>query len=482
MTWSAIDTRYALSDYVRFVHRSEGVAVYHSLLGGLCLVDKAVAEILEGFRGGVTVTARLAALPARIRRQGEIIMDIFAAKGFLVAPEDKEYARIGRGIQKRLAERLSRGSRVGVIQLVVTNSCNYRCTYCFINQGHTQGTDQGVRRSTAVKMMTAATALTGLDGVIGLLRENGKTSLAVQFFGGEPLLNPGTVRSVLEHYGCGEHYGIAINYSIVTNGSLVNDAIVKLFAQYGVTVIISLDSISPEHDQRRTAKGGSGAERVAENVARLRAAGVTVIFNTVLSEETFNGFSPIFIDQSAEYGIGEIGVLLDLNADFYMRHTATEIVEKLWAFYLRGKEMEVVVTGYLHTAFQRMFQFNQLERVGYKTCSATGCQLSIEPDGEVFACKASSGHFGHIGNLKKLVAGETYRRYAMRAANNAADCMGCEIENFCSGLCLGPVEKKYGTVNAIEKSACDVYRLLVRQLVADADAGAMERYGIYFPA
>jgi uncharacterized protein len=60
--------------------------------------------------------------------------------------------------------------------------------------------------------------------------------------------------------------------------------------------------------------------------------------------------------------------------------------------------------------------------------------------------------------------------------------VGCEIENFCSGLCLGPVEKKYGTVNAIEKSACDVYRLLVRQLVADADAGAMERYGIYFPA
>jgi uncharacterized protein len=80
-----------------------------------------------------------------------------------------------------------------------------------------------------------------------------------------------------------------------------------------------------------------------------------------------------------------------------------------------------------------------------------------------------------------LIAGESYRLYAMRVVRNALDCKGCEIENFCSGLCLGAVEKKYGNAYAIEKDACGAYRLLARRLIADANPANMERYGIYVP-
>ena len=474
------DACYALSNHVRFAPRADGTAVYHSLLGGLCLVDDAVAGILRGFHGGALIDRLLSALPEQARRQGALIVDIFAAKGFLVPPKDDEYDRLEARVRERLAAGLADGRRVGVVQLVVSNRCNFRCTYCFINQGYGRSAEAGAGARSATTMSPDIARL-ALDGVLGVMREAGTSRLAVQFFGGEPLLNIGTIRFVLEHYGRTTPHGGVIDYSIVTNGSLVDEATAALLARHGVTVIVSIDSFSPDADQRRTVRARSGTARVAENISRLRAAGASVIVNTVLSEQTIGAFEGTLIDHVVEWGIPEIGVLLDLNPEFYARHPAGEIVDALWTFYRRGQQRRVTVTGYWHTTFQRMRGYGQLERRGYKSCSATGCQLSVEPDGEVYACKASAGHFGHVCDLKSLLAGDAYRRYAMRAARNAPACKGCEIENFCSGLCLGPVEKRFGTLEAVVDGACDVYRQLVRRLIADDGTVAEERYGMYVP-
>ncbi len=135
-----------------------------------------------------------------------------------------------------------------------------------------------------------------------------------------------------------------------------------------------------------------------------------------------------------------------------------------------------MVTGYWHMIFQQMIYYKMFKDRGFKTCSATGCQLSVEPSGDVFACKGSSGYFGTILKPEKLLSSENYKTYALRTFRNAPECVGCEIENFCSGFCLGPLEKKYGTINVIEKNTCTLYKELTKRLIRNLNRNEIETY------
>jgi uncharacterized protein len=196
----------------------------------------------------------------------------------------------------------------------------------------------------------------------------------------------------------------------------------------------------------------------------------------VLSEETLGYFDTDLVDFGLDYHVFEIGVLLSLAPDFYEKHAAGEIVDKVWNLYVYAKQRGVLVTGYWRMIFQQIIAQNQFMARGFKTCSATGCQLSIEPSGEVFACKGSSAYWGNILSLEELLLSETYRQYAMRAFRTPLECRGCEIENFCSGFCLGPLEKKYGSIYVIERSTCDIYKELTKRLIRDAEEEKLERY------
>lgn len=90
-------------------------------------------------------------------------------------------------------------------------------------------------------------------------------------------------------------------------------------------------------------------------------------------------------------------------------------------------------------------------------------QFSIEPNGSVFACKAGSTLLGSIDEGTNLLDAPAYVEHAKLRHENPSFCHGCEIEGFCAGLCLGPLEKKYAAIDVAEPSACDFYREITRK-------------------
>ncbi len=471
-----MDKKLRTSGHLRIVPRDDGrYGLYHSLHGGLCLCDENVRRLFRSFDTPATFREALS-------RSGELgegrlgeFIEIFEKKGFLVDPGVDEDALMAGEVEKKRGS-LEKGSRVGVVQLVLTNLCNFKCEYCFINDIYSSKERARSMAARGNRMMTGENARAYLEQVIRIVKNNGGQSLSVQFFGGEPLLNPGVIKYVLHHFGRGEGHGVAIGYSIVTNGSLVTGEIADYFRAYDVAVIVSFDS--PRGKDRKFASGKNAAGEIRQGLSLLKERGNRVILNSVLSSETFGYFDTDLVDFAFDRYIWEIGVLLDLSPGFYLAHGAGEIVDKLWKVYIRGKSRGVLLTGYWHTIFQLLTGRGAVTARGYKTCSGTGCQLSIEPSGEVFACKGSSGYFGNIGEPEKMLASENYARYAGRAFRNAPQCRGCEIENFCSGFCLGPLEKKYGDIYVVEEAACPVYRELTRRLIRDVEIGSIESYGM----
>ena len=460
------------SKYLHIIPRGEDFAVYHSLLGGLCTVDADSASLFNIFRIPRSTSEVRTIAPRFSGRQIQSFIAAFRPRRFLVNPDFNEYDVIQKKIDKT-RRHLHEGSQIGVIQLIVTNNCNFRCNYCFINKIYSSEKRFVSQASASNKVMSPETAQTAIENVIKILKKNKRNTLGIQFFGGEPLLNWKTIKFVLEHFDRGDNYGIEINYSIVTNGSLFTPEMVTCFLRYNIPIVISFDS--PQGKERLLSNGKGTLKEIRKGLTLLKRSGNRVVFNSVFSEQTFDFFDTSLVDFALEHGVYEIGVLMDLDLKFYERK-AVDIVDRLWGVYTYGKSKGIVVTGYWHIIFQKMIAYDHFRHDSFKTCSATGCQLSIEPSGDVFACKASSGYFGHISEIDALLSSDAYKEYAMRAFRNATECSGCEIEGFCSGLCLGSLEKWHRTIHTVEKKTCKIYRELTRILILDIRKEGIENY------
>jgi len=451
---------YTVSKYLRIIKRSQDFAIYHALYGGLCIVDKPIFDLIKYLESGQNKEIlNVKAFPTNYI---DSFLEIFTEKYFILPNTQEEKNDILK-IQSGIDNRTDDGNLIGVVQLVVTNNCNFKCKYCFINSIYSSKERELLQKDPANQVMKPDMAIVYVKKVIDLVKKNGRDSISIQFFGGEPLMNWKAVKAVLDHFKDGKQHGINIIYSIVTNGSLISGEIAEYFEKYKVSVVISFDS--PHGSDRPLAHGGNSKDKVEKSLNILNQFKNTIVFNSVLSKETYDYFDTAIVDFAINNKVREIGVLLDLDPSFFPEYGYENIVTKLMKVYSYGKEKGVVVTGYWHTTFLLMCNFNTINQKNYKTCSATGCQLSIEPAGHIFACKGSSAYFGHVDDLNSLFKSANYKRYASRSMINSDMCLSCDIHSFCSGICLGTIEKKFGNIKRIETAACDFYRLIVEKLV-----------------
>jgi len=138
---------------------------------------------------------------------------------------------------------------VKAICLHVAHDCNLRCKYCFAGTGAFGGSRT---------MMDLETGKKGIDFV---LESSGhRDHCEVDFFGGEPLLNFGLVKALVE-YGrkAGAAQGKTIKFTLTTNGVLLNDKIQEFLEQEEISVVLSLDGRPEVHDRMRPYADGRGS-------------------------------------------------------------------------------------------------------------------------------------------------------------------------------------------------------------------------------
>lgn len=88
--------------------------------------------------------------------------------------------------------------------LIVTTECNLRCRYCYADGGSYGMPSQPMSVEVALQTIRWAEAFLNGIGVI-------------QFFGGEPSLNPRVIRAACEHLERSS-FAVRPGYGIVTNG------------------------------------------------------------------------------------------------------------------------------------------------------------------------------------------------------------------------------------------------------------------------
>ncbi len=456
--------RIKLSQYTQIVKRAKDYAVYHSLFGQLCLIDQDGIDFLKSFQVPKTINDVIQSHDQYNPTEIETYTRELKARCFLVPDGFDEYKIIENNIEERKKHAES-GYLVRALQLVTSNTCNFRCEYCIIDDAYNSKERSEYQHSPSNQQMGFEVAKMSVEKLIALMRKNGNNYLNIEFFGGEPLMNWPVIKSVLKTFKNSKDE-VGILYSITTNGSLITEKMAEIFKKYGVTVVISFDS--PKNTERISADGKNSIELIERSLEILKQNKNCVTFNSVISKETINDFDGRgLVDFAKYYNICMIGLILDLDLDFYRDNARKKrILEILWDTYVYAETHGMPIVGYWHQIFNQIIGKQAINLFsGYKTCPATGCKLSVEPAGHVFICKCCSGYLGHVSNIHDILSSDRYKEYAMRAYRNAPECEGCEIEGFCSGVCMGSLEKKYSNLHVVEESSCDIFKKITRKLI-----------------
>jgi len=140
------------------------------------------------------------------------------------------------------------------IELMLTEDCNQRCDYCFV---------EGKNPSNPMDRETAKKAI---DLLFNLSRN--KPDLKILFFGGEPMLAFELIREIVLYVEQKQaESGKKISFDMTTNGTLFDEDSISFLAEHRVKYLLSIDGDQETHDlHRQTMDGESSYLRIIRSL------------------------------------------------------------------------------------------------------------------------------------------------------------------------------------------------------------------------
>lgn len=357
------------------------------------------------------------------------------------------------------------------ILIMVTQTCNLACTYCY-GGGGTYGSPN--------KLMSEKDALRAVD--IMLERAPHKRRFTVTFFGGEPLLNFPLVQRIVEHCShIGADREICFDYTMTTNGTIVTAEIVDFLKSHRFTLMVSYDG--PGQDVHRPfATGGSSDAVVRNNLKRLAEAGVPFQLRATLTkqfakEETIEQL--VQIGQSlGNKKVATSAVSATRNEIFPANQELTvdpEDGKRLQSTFRRITEqniesarnqssgrMPVDTTGFLVKALA------EGKAAGLGRCGAGLGMVAASTDGNLYPCHRFVGIKEYaLGNLESGVDAEKVSTFFQEAdAANKDKCEVCFARQICGGFCFYNISDGKGGFAPPDERECDQFRDNLKYAIA----------------
>jgi sulfatase maturation enzyme AslB (radical SAM superfamily) len=346
--------------------------------------------------------------------------------------------------------------------LMVSEDCNFHCHYCY----HTP----------QKKEMSRETAEEALDFFLPRMPD----PAGLYFLGGEPLLNAGLIKAVIENVdNRTASKRKTCRYHISTNGSLIDEDILEFFSDHRFTVELSFDSLVQDVGRKK----GSFQPLVGILGQLNKSRGISLMVNTVFYPPTVR-----YLSESLRFLLDlEVPHLsLGLELDQPWESSAIDTFE-----YELHQLMESLIDHVMKTGYQPLHFFPDLDAHGIWGCSAGQNQLTVTADGEIWGCVLFHEYFKRkrdrswyrdycfgtldefIRNHKKIYP-EIMDNYKQLSQDNFhtenSRCFRCpEIEKcgvcpVSSAFCLGDPEQVPGHICRINRIAIREQQKFLRRL------------------
>lgn len=182
----------------------------------------------------------------------------------------------------------SKDERLARLCLIMTAACNMRCVYCYNDAGRFKS------------RMPPQVARAAIDAI---LRRPDLDYLLLQFYGGEPTLNPGCLQDAITY--ALKTSRVPVLPFVITNG-LMNRRTLDFLIRSRSRFVFSCELIRSIHDlQRPTLNGKSGFEQVMANIRRAVDGKHTVSIRSVITNHNVSRMVEM-VGIAAGLGVQEI--------------------------------------------------------------------------------------------------------------------------------------------------------------------------------
>jgi uncharacterized protein len=313
------------------------------------------------------------------------------------------------------------------LTILVTHDCNLRCPYCY----HHDKLNKAQNLSLEVLERS----------MLFILKHIGfKSRVAINFFGGEPLLACGFIREACDYFReFGQKHGIVFKFSIVTNGTLISDEIIDLLLQNKIRTTVSFDGFRQLQDSLRPFQGShqSSYDIVKTNLhefSKLMSIGVRA---TLPIQEEYLDLIKLH-KVIEDTGVLRLSVAPVTDKRKYSSESITAIKKRLTDFsnyaLLRLRNKETVRLTNLNSRLKSI-HFGRTPR--HHPCSAGGSMLALSAEGSLYLCHR------FITTPQYKIADTDQDVFDDRRANfllshdveNKMHCKACWASRYCGGGC-----------------------------------------------
>ena len=328
---------------------------------------------------------------------------------------------------------LNQGPSLHII--VVTLRCDHRCVYCHASAKNETDVQFDMDKKTAKK-------------VVDIIFESPSQNIAIEFQGGEPLLNWEMVKFITE-YSKKKAWQKKKNLELrlVSNLSPMTDAILKYCYDHEIGISTSLDGPKILHDKNRKIAGGQSHRVTAYWLKKVNAlykkgkdgasmylpgAILTVSRETlkypteIVDEYIRQGMNGIFIRPLNPYGLAKNQWrALGYTAEEYLRFYK-KAVDYMILLNQKGKQIKETNASFMLVKILLGEDANYLEL--RSPCGAGIGQLAYNYNGDVYTCDE--------GRMLSMMNDETFKIGNVNE-NKYADFIENDItKSMCIASCL----------------------------------------------
>lgn len=367
---------------------------------------------------------------------------------------------------------ITKNPNISLMYLLVTNNCNFGCTYCFIKNDVSRG---------PLKNMSKETCLNAIDYFARIADKNIQRH-SVVFYGGEPLLNAQAVKEgciklrKLESEGALNELDIIIN----TNATEVDSSWVDFFRTHHVNPSVSIDGPEEIHNSARKTLEGKGTFYDSyKGFMILKESGLPIGISCTISETNLTSLDEVarFFVQSSPSGVGFNPLIGEAN-----QKACTEVLAGTPKALLKAFEILREAGIYEDRVMRRLRKIINKE-LYIKECAAYGNQIVVSPTGEIGPCHGFLGIEGFFkGNVNNdpitPTSDQLFIEWNSRTPFNMEECFDCPFIGICGGGCAYTAYVEGGSIWKRDLRMYKFCKALLEWIIEDMWNSKKEEFGL----
>lgn len=360
------------------------------------------------------------------------------------------------------------------ITIVLTETCNLKCSYCYQHQKTGQTMTREIARETVDFILTP-------EKSADYIKLEDYPAVILDFIGGEPLLNIEVMDYFVDYFKIRAmelNHPWAENYMISasSNGVLYKDPRVQNFIAKNpgkVSIGLTIDGTKQLHDSCRVFYDGSGSYDIVEDAVKLW-----------VTQKGIPDTKVTLAPENLSYLVESIIHLFKLGIQ---NVPANVVFEDVWndkkyptQFYYLLKELADVIIKdkwyetHLTSLFNETIGSHVPKEDDKNWCGGDGQMLAVGPDGRCYPCLRYMNYCLSNKNTPPLVIGNIWDgvqgkedhpglmaiSQITRSSQSTQTCMDCQISTGCS-WCSAFNYDVFGTANKRATYHCEMHKARV---------------------